>query len=110
VNKREWQTLLIMTKMYCLSHHSDKDICIKCEDFLKYAKKRLENCKFGEMKPTCNKCPVHCYKKEMRELAKTIMRFSGPKMIRKHPYLALIHLWNELNSSNRLNKMNYAKE
>jgi len=31
----------------------------------------------------------------VREKVKEIMRFSGPKMIYKHPFLAMVHLFKE---------------
>lgn len=89
--KREWKTLKIMTKMYCHNFHAKIGLCSECIEFLSYAEKRLEHCRFGEEKPTCNKCPIHCYKQEMRDIAKKIMRFSGPRMIKRHPYLAFMH-------------------
>jgi hypothetical protein len=43
-------------------------------------------------------CPVHCFKPEMREKIKTVMRFSGPLMIYRHPIIGLQHLWFRLRS------------
>ena len=38
------------------------------------------------------KCPTHCYKPEMRERVRAVMRYSGPRMLREHPVLAIAHL------------------
>jgi hypothetical protein len=39
---------------------------------------------------------VHCYKRRQREQARTIMRYSGPRMMRRHPWLALMHVLDKL--------------
>jgi len=56
-----------------------------------YAEKRLEKCPFGEDKPTCANCPIHCYKADRRAQVKSIMRYSGPRMMFRHPLFALRH-------------------
>ena len=43
-----------------------------------YADKRLDKCVFGENKPACKQCPVHCYQPAKREEMKQIMRWAGP--------------------------------
>lgn len=58
---------------------------------LNYAKKRLEYCRFGESKTTCQRCPVHCYQENYRNQMKKIMRYSGPRMLLKHPVLTIKH-------------------
>ena len=57
-----------------------------------YSEERLDRCKFGNGKPTCRKCPVHCYKPDMGEMIREVMRFSGPRMIFHHPIAAIRHL------------------
>lgn len=37
-------------------------------------------------------CKVHCYKPEVREQIRQVMRFSGPRMLLYHPVLAVWHL------------------
>jgi hypothetical protein len=86
-----------MTKIYCHTHHrTKKGLCSDCNSLFEYSKLRTEKCVFGEEKPECGDCPVHCYKKEMREKVREIMRFAGPRMAYKHPVLAFIHLWRKL--------------
>ena len=85
-----------MTKMagiYCAGHHdgSVNNLCGPCQEFLDYAQLRLEKCPYGEDKPTCANCPVHCYKPAQRAQAKNIMRFAGPRMLLRHPLLAIAH-------------------
>ncbi|MTV49969.1 nitrous oxide-stimulated promoter family protein [Heliobacillus mobilis] len=90
---REKKTVHAMIQIYCDAHHGhDGGLCPDCQELINYAFARLERCKFGEQKSTCGRCPVHCYKKDMREKITAVMRFSGPKMLTKHPILAFWHL------------------
>jgi hypothetical protein len=89
---REWETMSAMVWIYCRDHHhSPGDVCEECQEFLDYARVRLERCRFGEEKPTCANCPVQCYQRERREQAKVIMRYAGPRMLWEHPILSLRH-------------------
>lgn len=87
------RTLQAMVRIYCRDRHGGAEaICAACEEFLKYASDRLKKCPFGEKKPTCAKCTVHCYRPDMREMAREIMRYSGPRMLTAHPVMAVRHL------------------
>lgn len=100
--EREKTTIQMMIKLYCRDHHhTDGKLCSQCQELLRYALSRLDRCKFGERKPTCAKCTVHCYKPEMREKIKEIMRYSGPKMIYTHPLAAIRHLVDGIKSRGR---------
>lgn len=91
--ERERITVIKMIELYCkLNHHTNGKICSDCYSLSDYAMKRLDNCPYDEDKPTCKNCPVHCYRKYEREKIREIMRFSGPKMLFRHPYLAIMHL------------------
>jgi len=57
-----------------------------------YADKRLDKCVFGEEKPACKQCPVHCYQPAKREEMKQVMRWAGPRMLLRHPILTVRHL------------------
>ena len=68
------------------------DQCLKTvETMLRSAEVRLEKCPYGLEKPTCANCPIHCYKPGPRARARMIMRYSGPRMLLRHPYLAIAH-------------------
>lgn len=54
---------------------------------------RLDRCPFGEEKPTCAACPIHCYKADRRQRIRKVMRYAGPRMLWHHPWSALLHLW-----------------
>ena len=91
----EFKTIVAMTRIYCHAHHQHnrgQEICDECLAFTAFAKFRLFKCPYGQEKPTCKQCPTHCYRKDMKEMARTIMVYSGPRMLLKHPYLAIRHL------------------
>ena len=89
---RESNTVAAMIHLYCHKHHSRAGLCPKCTVLLDYARKRLDKCPFQEGKPTCAKCPVHCYSPNMRDSIRTIMRYSGRRMLYRHPIAAIQHL------------------
>jgi hypothetical protein len=91
---REFLTMRHMVDLWCQDHHGEAAAhpCPSCADFLAYAERRLGKCPYGQQKPTCSNCPVHCYKPAPREFAKEVMRYSGPRMMTRHPWLALLHL------------------
>lgn len=93
---RELKTIEVMVDMYCAAHHasdgSDQPRCLACAALLTYAQRRLERCVFGDAKPNCAKCVVHCYTKDMREQIRQVMRWAGPRMLLTHPILGIRHL------------------
>jgi hypothetical protein len=92
--RREVRTIEVMVGMFCRAHHSPPpgELCPDCAALLDYARRRLDACRFGPEKPTCAKCPVHCYKPAMRERVREVMRYSGPRMLKRHPVLGVAHL------------------
>jgi hypothetical protein len=93
----EMKTMDAMLRLYCKGMHGGKDgLCADCSELLEYSMERLSKCQFGADKPTCSKCQVHCYKPEMRERVKTVMRYSGPRMLKGSPLLALKHMMRSL--------------
>lgn len=90
--EREFRTLEKMIACYCRAHHGDTaQLCPECQELHDYAASRLQRCPFGEVKPTCAKCPIHCYQPGRREQVRTVMRFAGPRLIWRHPWLTLKH-------------------
>ncbi len=90
---REEKTIAAMIELYCCAHHATTDaLCTECDALLAYARARLRRCPYQECKPTCVKCPVHCYKPEMRDRVRAVMRYAGPRMLLRHPLLAVLHL------------------
>ena len=70
-----------MIRLYCRKNHGKEGnasggMCPECQKLADYAKQRSQK----------------CYKPEMREKIRAVMRFSGPRMLLYHPILAIWHL------------------
>lgn len=90
---REKRVVQEMILLYCRDHrHSGKAPCASCAALIAYAHERSDKCPFMEEKTFCSNCRIHCYKPDMREHIRTVMRYSGPRMIKTHPILAIRHL------------------
>jgi hypothetical protein len=90
--RRERKTVRIMVGLYCVHRHGTRTLCSECEELASYADRRLDWCPYGAEKPACTNCPIHCYRPEPRERMREVMRFAGPRMLARHPYLAIRHL------------------
>ncbi|UCG60069.1 MAG: nitrous oxide-stimulated promoter family protein [Phycisphaerales bacterium] len=92
--EREKKTILVMLRMYCHDHHASTgdQLCQDCRQLHEYALVRIDKCPFGADKGPCSACEIHCYKPEMRRRVRDVMRYAGPRMLRKHPVLAINHL------------------
>jgi Zn ribbon nucleic-acid-binding protein len=93
-SKREQEKELVsqMIMLYCnKNHHTKGALCPECAKLNDYAIMRSDKCPFMETKTFCSRCKVHCYKPEMRENIRQVMRFSGQRMIFYHPVIAIRH-------------------
>lgn len=91
--RREKRTVRVMLDMYCRKNHAHKKgLCRDCLELREYAHARLDRCPFIDDKPTCAKCPVHCYERGHRERMRAVMGYSGPRMILRHPVLTVLHM------------------
>jgi hypothetical protein len=94
---REGKTVEAMIGIYCRGQHNARQaLCKECRTLLDYARQRLETCPFQEGKTTCAKCPIHCYKLDMRARIRTVMRYAGPRMLYRHPIISVQHLFDGL--------------
>ena len=93
---REARLLRAMFEQYCRKHHGSDSLCAECQKLLRYALTRLACCPFGNQKPTCFKCKVHCYRGEEKDKVRAVMRETGPKMLWIHPLLTVEHLLKNL--------------
>lgn len=100
---REKKMVSEMIALYCKKQHHTKisrkkggcltgELCPECRELAEYARTRSDRCPFMETKTFCSNCRVHCYKPEMREKIREVMRFSGPRMLFYHPVMALRHV------------------
>lgn len=108
--KRKKEQLVVseMIALYCRKKHgmaSKGELCPECKKLCEYAQARSEHCPFMEEKTFCANCRVHCYKPDMRERIREVMRFSGPRMIWYHPGMALWHLISSKQEKNRMKRV-----
>jgi hypothetical protein len=95
---REAGTVEAMIRLYCrerhvrVQHGRKGPLCPECDELRQYAQVRLDKCPYQEGKTTCARCPLHCYKPAMRERVRAVMRYAGPRMLVRHPLMALLHL------------------
>lgn len=108
--QRELKTIEAMLRIHCADHHDraradahdgghdgDRDaavtsLCTDCAALLDYAAKRLAGCPYGADKPTCTNCQIHCYGPQQRAAVREVMRYAGPRMLLRHPVLAIAHV------------------
>ncbi len=103
--EREKSIVSLMIAIYCKKqHHIRRGLCEECEKLQSYARERSDKCPFMETKTFCSNCKVHCYKPEMREKIREVMRFSGPRMIFYHPVMAVRHVIEAKKEKKKLEK------
>ena len=91
--QREKKIVQEMILLYCRDHHKPSSCpCSSCAALIAYAHERSDKCPFMENKTFCSNCRVHCYQQGMRDQIRTVMRYSGPRMLKTHPILAIRHL------------------
>ncbi|HIU54710.1 MAG TPA: nitrous oxide-stimulated promoter family protein [Candidatus Gallibacteroides avistercoris] len=91
--EKEKRIIARMIRLYCRYKERNPELCPACEALLLYTHQRLDRCPFGEKKRACRQCTIHCYKPEMRERIRRVMRFSGPRMIFYAPMTFFKHLF-----------------
>jgi len=95
----ELKCISVMIKIYCNGNHNTKNkICDECENLKIYSEYRTLKCKYKNDKPVCSSCLTHCYNQQNREKIRTVMRYSGPKMLYKNPRLTIIYLFRKYKS------------
>lgn len=101
--EREKRIVSQMIALYCKKqHHTKTGLCPECGALDSYARQRSDKCPFMETKTFCSNCKVHCYKPEMREKIRAVMRFSGPRMLFHHPIMAVRHVLETKREKHRL--------
>ena len=95
-SERERRTIEAMIAIFCRDHHqADGELCTACAALAGYARERLRRCPFEDEKPTCVKCPIHCYRPALREQVREVMRYAGPRMPWRRPILTIRHFIDE---------------
>ena len=99
---REEKIISQMIALYCAGNHDaaartqtamcGEAVCPECAQLDAYATMRTRRCRKMDVKTSCDVCENHCYKPEMRERIRAVMRYSGPRMLGKHPIAAIRHM------------------
>lgn len=96
--RKDTRLLGDFTQIYCNGNHQDEEkkplasegvdlgvygrkvpvVCDECAELLVYSEKRRAFCP-KDPKPFCNYCDTHCYKPDMREYMREVMRYAGPR-------------------------------
>lgn len=92
--EKEKKTVRCMIEIYCHRKHRTRgnDLCDECRELADYAAARVEHCPYMETKTFCSSCKTHCYKPQMREKIRKVMKFSGPRMIIYSPGMVFRHM------------------
>ena len=109
--EREKKLIPVMIKKYCHGKHKTKgEVCEDCRQLTEYALFRLEKCPFKVNKQFCSFCKIHCYKPEMREKIKDVMKYAGPRMILTHPVFAFKHVFQMVGHKRKVKREAKAKK
>ena len=104
--EKEKRIVRLMIRLYCREKHGGRkdaeELCEECRELEDYAALRVDKCPFMETKTFCSNCRVHCYRPEMREKIRRVMRFAGPRMLLYHPVMALRHVISSVREKRRL--------
>ena len=108
--EKEKSVVRLMITLYCGGNHGTKGgkLCPDCAALAEYADARVNHCPHMATKTFCSNCKTHCYKPEMREKIRAVMRWSGPRMIFHHPIMAVRHVVETKKEKARLDKMSAA--
>ena len=105
--EKEKRLIPVMIRKYCRGRHGTKgEVCEECRQLTEYALFRLGKCPFKVNKKFCS---FHCYKPDMREKIKDVMKYAGPRMIFTHPIFAFKHVFQMIRYKRKLKKEAKAK-
>lgn len=92
--RSEQEMVRKMIEIYCRGRHKSRKgcLCPECEALAAYAHARTEHCPRMAEKTFCSACPRPCYKPQLREQMKQVMRYAGPRMLLHDPVAAVRHL------------------
>lgn len=106
--KRERETRIVsqMIAIHCAGKHPKEErtergfcgepLCPDCKALDDYACLRTQRCRRMGEKVSCEACPNHCYAPAMRAQIREVMRYAGPRMLKRHPISAIRHLAGKL--------------
>jgi hypothetical protein len=93
MDKRVFEKQIVDEMILMYYTHEGRQESEECRHLREYAAKRTDNCPFMASKTFCSQCSVHCYGKVEKEQIRQVMRWSGPRLIFKHPILVMKHAY-----------------
>jgi len=91
--QKEFELVTKMVRLTCSDQHgAHNELCGECAALLDYVARRIARCPYGEEKPTCRHCPIHCYRPVERQRIKEVMAYAGPRLLLRGDLAALKHL------------------
>lgn len=102
--EREKDIVVYMISLFCRAHHTPAsgELCPDCAELAAYACERSDRCPYQETKTFCVNCQTHCYRPEMRDRIREVMRYAGPRMAFHRPIAAIRHLVAQKQEARRL--------
>ena len=88
--EQEKEMITLMIEMYEKGNHED------LTELKNYAYQRIDRCPRKAEKTFCSSCLIHCYAPSYRQKIREVMKYAGPRMIYKHPIIAIRHMINTL--------------
>ncbi len=89
----EKKTIEKVIEIYCNHKHDiPHGLCDDCSELLGDAIHLINKCQH-KPKPACGACKTNCFSSDQRKKMKGIMKYSGPKMLFRHPVLTINHFW-----------------
>lgn len=95
LSKRELEKKTVggMIVRFCKKKHGQKGApCASCRELIAYTAAQSDLCPYMETKTFCSNCKTPCYRPDMRERIREVMRYSGPRMIFYDPVMAVKYL------------------
>lgn len=91
--KHEIAEKMIMTYCHGQNHERNhEDLCDDCRELRDYSLARTERCPHVSKTLFCVNCPTPCYKPDMKERMRLMMKYSGPRFFFRHPIIVLDHV------------------
>lgn len=87
----EKKTIQTMIQIYCNGKHKSRTLCKECQELASYAEKRIDKCPNTGTGTFCGNCKNKCYKGEMQVRMRAVMKYSGMRMLFRHPGMVLEH-------------------
>lgn len=90
---QEQQCVEKMIQIFCRGNHGPVPApCPACRSLIDETRRRVAVCQFGENKPVCQECTIHCFPSKSRRKIQEVMRYSGPRIFFISPMDAITHM------------------